>query len=233
MSIAVSLRDVHLRRGAFNLAIDALDLEAGAIVGLVGNNGAGKSTLLDVIAGFLVPDRGTIAALGRDPLVDVVAVRQQLGWMTDDMAVYPMKLGAHLSLLAPFYPTWDHAFAQHLLDRFELDPGWQLHKLSKGEGTRARLVMALAYRPKLLLLDEPATGLDVPSRRKLMQELVSIVKDPERTVIIASHQLEDLERISDRVLLMDHGSIRDDGPPAAVAARWATLEERLASEMVA
>jgi ABC-2 type transport system ATP-binding protein len=66
-----------------------------------------------------------------------------------------------------------------------------------------------------------------------MQELVSIVKDPERTVIIASHQLEDLERISDRVLLMDHGSIRDDGPPAAVAARWATLEERLASEMVA
>ncbi|HVH46149.1 MAG TPA: ABC transporter ATP-binding protein [Labilithrix sp.] len=230
MSIAVSLRQVHLRRGRFELAIDTLDLEEGTIVGLVGNNGAGKSTLVDAIAGFHVPDRGAVTVLGRDPFADLVAVRQQLGWMTDDMAVYPMKLGAHLKLLAPFYPTWDHALAQHLLDRFELDPGRRLTELSKGEGTRARLVMALAYRPRLVLLDEPATGLDVPSRRKLMHELVSVVRDAGRTVIIASHQLEDVERISDRVLLLHHGRIRADGAPAEVAAQWGTLEERLAVE---
>lgn len=233
MKNAVSLRNVRLRRGSFELVVDALDLEPGTIVGLVGNNGAGKSTLIDVMAGFCLPDAGEVRVLGHDPFRDVVAVRQQLGWMTDDMAVYPMKLGAHLNVLAPFYPTWDPALAQHLVERFGLDPNQRLPLLSKGEGTRARLVMTLAYRPKVVLLDEPTTGLDVPSRRALLQELVTIVRDPTRTVVISSHQLDDVERISDRVIVLDRGRVQADGSPAHVAARWGTLEERLAEAGVA
>ncbi len=230
MITAVSVRGLRVRRGQFELKVDELDLHAGSIVGLVGNNGSGKTTLVDSIAGFLVPDAGKMTVLGLDPFDDLVAVRQQFGWMSDDMTLLPVRIGEHLKLLAPFYPTWDHALVTHLIERFEIRLDKRIGELSKGEATRARLVMALGHRPKVLLLDEPTTGLDVPSRRKLMSELISIVKDPDRTVLIASHQLEDVERICDRVVLLHRGEIRADGDPPNVAAAFGTLEERLAQE---
>jgi ABC-2 type transport system ATP-binding protein len=230
MSAAISLNNVRLRRGSFELAIDSLELPAGAIVGLVGNNGSGKSTLIDTIAGFLAPDRGQTSVLGLDPLRQAVEVRKQVGWMCDDMAILPVTLGKHLDLLAPFYPSWDRALVDRLLERFGLDPAKRLPKLSKGEATRARLVMTFAFRPRVLLLDEPTTGLDVPSRRKLIGELMDIVREPERTVVISSHQLDDVERISDRIVLLENGRIRGDGTPSEVIATWGTLEERMAAE---
>ncbi|MBA2320391.1 MAG: ABC transporter ATP-binding protein, partial [Deltaproteobacteria bacterium] len=195
---------------------------------LVGRNGAGKSTLLELLAGLERPTGGEVRVFGLDPVRDPVGARRRVGWMTDDMAVWNLPIDQHLRLLAPFYPTWDADLAASLLDRFELGAHRQIGALSKGEQTRARLVMTLAWRPELVLLAEPATGLDVPARRALLGTVLDVVRDGTRTVLISSHQVDDVERICDRVLLLERGLLAGDGTPAEVAGPGRTLEERLA-----
>ncbi len=225
----IRISQVRIQRGTFALSIPSLEIAPGTVVGLVGNNGAGKSTLLDVAAGILPPDAGQVRVFGMNPVDDVVAVRQRMAWMTDDMALFPMTIRKNLEVLAPFYPSWDWALVEELLARFGLDPERKVYELSKGEGTRVRLVVSMAYRPALLLLDEPATGLDVPSRRALYAELLRETADSPRTVVISSHQLEDLERVCDRILILDHGAIVADGSPEQAHGQWGTLEDRLAA----
>lgn len=228
MNPVLSISSLTHRRGSFRLSVESLQIDSGSVVGLVGSNGAGKSTLLDIAAGLLPADEGEVRIFGLSPRRDVEAVRRELGWMTDDMPMFAGSITDNLRLLAPFYPSWDWTFANELLRRFGLDPKRKIHQLSKGEGTRARLVTVLAYRPRLLFLDEPTTGLDVPSRRQLMKDLLDVVRDPARSVVISSHQVEDLERIADRVLLLEQGRIIADGSPQEVAGAESTLEERLA-----
>jgi ABC-2 type transport system ATP-binding protein len=228
MSRPVEIDQLTLLRGEFLLDVPALTVEAGSVVGLVGRNAAGKTTLLQVLSGQLAPMSGTARVFGLDPIEDVVAARQRVAWMSDDMPVFAMRIADHLNAVAPFWPTWDATLAGQLLQRFELDPRKQTGVLSKGEHTRFRLVLALSWRPRLVLLDEPATGLDVPSRRQMLAEVMDVVRDPERSVIISSHQAADIERIADRVLVIERGRIVADGPPHEVAGEGRTLEERLA-----
>jgi ABC-2 type transport system ATP-binding protein len=228
MTLPVNVRHLRFSRGRFSLDIPEWRVEPGTIVGLVGRNGAGKTTLLSLLAGQLAPVSGEVRVFGIDPVDDPVAVRRRAALMTDDMPVFAMGVGEHLRALAPFWPTWDAQLAQALLTRFELDPVKRTTELSKGEHTRFRLVAALAWRPELLMLDEPATGLDVPSRRQMLAEVIDVVRDGTRAVIISSHQTGDLERICDRVVLIDDGRIVQDGSPAEVAGEGRTLEEMLA-----
>ena len=228
MSQPVVISGLVVQRGAFRLDVPSLTVEAGSVVGLVGRNAAGKTTLLQVLSGQLSPTSGTARVFGFDPIEELVSARQQVAWMSDDMPVFAMRIADHLNAVAPFWPTWDATLAGQLLQRFELDPRKSTVRLSKGEHTRFRLVLALAWRPKLVLLDEPATGLDVPSRREMLAQVMDIVRDPERSVIISSHQAADIERVADRVLLIERGRIVADGQPQEVAGVGRTLEERLA-----
>jgi len=225
----IELQAVRVVRGTFTLDIPRLEIEPGAVVGLVGRNGAGKTTLLETLVGLLAPSAGTVRVLGMDPVDDLVAVRQRTALMTDDMPIFSMSAGALLRSLAPLYPTWDGALAADLLRRFEIDPRLSVGQMSKGEGTRIRLVLSLAFRPPVLLLDEPATGLDVPSRRRMLAEVLEVVKDPQRTVVISSHQAVDIERIADRIILLDRGRVTTDGTPADVCGDGRTLEDLLAA----
>ena len=143
--IPLSFRDVALRRGAFTLSVPALEAEPGTIVGLVGRNGAGKTTLLELLAGLQAPDAGAMRVFGLDPVADPVGVRRQLALMTDDQPLFNLTVAAHLRALAGFYPTWNEALVRELLARFEIDPTKRVALLSKGEGTRVRLVFALAF----------------------------------------------------------------------------------------
>jgi ABC-2 type transport system ATP-binding protein len=228
MSPPVEIQALTVHRGDFTLDVPSLTVEPGSVVGLVGRNAAGKTTLLQVLSGQLAPTSGTARVFGLDPIEDLVAARHQVAWMSDDMPVFAMRIADHLNAVAPFWPTWDAGLAAELLRRFELDPRMLTAQLSKGEHTRFRLVLALCWRPKLVLLDEPATGLDVPSRRQMLAEVMGVVRDPERSVIISSHQAADIERIADRVLLIERGRIVADGAPHDVAGAGRTLEERLA-----
>jgi ABC-2 type transport system ATP-binding protein len=224
----ISFRDVRLRRGAFTIDIPSLEVRPGEIVGLVGLNGAGKTTLLELAVGLLAPDAGTVRAFGADPVADPVAVRRRVALMTDDMPLFYLKIGPLMRALAPFWPTWDPDLAKRLLDTFELDAGKSVGALSKGEHTRLRLAVSLAWKPDVVLLDEPATGLDVPSRRKMLAEVLAIVGDPHRAVVISSHDVGDVERIADRLVLLDRGRVVADGPTRDVVGEGRTLEELLA-----
>lgn len=223
------IEGLRCKRGAFTLDIPSLTAARGTVVGLVGRNGAGKSTLLQILAGLHRADAGAVRVFGMDPWTEGPGVRLRTGWMSDDMPIWAMRIDRLLATLKGFYPTWDDALVAGLLDKLELDPKRRVTTLSKGEHTRIRLVITLAFRPELVLLDEPATGLDVPARRALLELILGVVRDGTRTVVISSHQVDDIERIADRVLLIDRGRITGDGTAREVAGDAPNLEERLAA----
>jgi ABC-2 type transport system ATP-binding protein len=223
----IEISGLVVRRNSFALRVPAFVVAPGEVVGLVGPNGAGKTTLLDTLAGLIEAAEGTLEVLGRNPWADPVAVRSALGFMSDDMPVLDLAVGRLLRLLSGYYPTWNAGLVEQLLERFRLDPRERASRLSRGQGTRLRLVAAMAFEPRLLLLDEPATGLDVAGRRALLESVLEVVRDPRRSVVISSHMLGDVERIADRLLVLDRGTVVKDGPTSELVGEQRTLEEAL------
>ncbi len=223
----VEISGLRVRRDGFVLDVPELTVAPGEVVGLVGPNGAGKTTLLETLAGLLKASEGRVSVLGHDPWRDPVGVRTSLGFMSDDMPVLDLKVGRLMRLLSGYYPTWNGALVERLLERFKLDPAEKADQLSKGQGTRLRLITAMAFEPRVLLLDEPATGLDVAGRRALLESVLEVVRDPSRSVLISSHMLADVERIADRLLVINRGSVVKDGPTSELVGEERTLEEAL------
>lgn len=223
----IRIEQLQVRRGGFRLEIPSWVLEPGQVIGLVGPNGAGKTTLLEALAGLRPLDGGSIRVYGKDPWSDPAAVRSDLGFMSDDMPLFAMKSGDLLEMLSGYYPQWDEDLARNLVDRFRVDPAKPVGRLSRGQGTRLRLITAMAFRPRVLLLDEPASGLDLAGRRTLLDSVLEVVRDPERSVVISSHMLADVERISDRLLVLEGGNVVREGSTDALVGEGRTLEEAL------
>ena len=223
----VVARDLRVQRGDFLLQIDDWVVPEGCVLGLVGPNGAGKSTLLELLPGLAPVRSGTLQVFGRDPWADPAGVRQSLGFMTDDMPLFAMTLDRLLWTLSGYYPSWDAALVDHLVDRFKLQGDKYVHGLSKGQGSRLRVLLAMAHRPRLVVLDEPASGMDLGGRRALLDAVLEVVADPHRSVIISSHLLGDVERIADRLLVLDHGRRVAEGPTDELVREHQTLEEAL------
>jgi ABC-2 type transport system ATP-binding protein len=194
---------------------------------VVGPNGAGKTTLLESLAGLRPVDSGAVRVFGLDPWQRPVEVRSALGFMSDDLPVFPMRIARLLRFVSGYYPTWDPALVERLLARFELDPHDKTHQLSRGQGTRLRLVLAMAFRPRVLVLDEPAAGLDLGGRRALLDAVLEIAGDPARSVVISSHQLSDVERVADRLLVLNRGRVTHEGPTSELIGEGRTIEEAL------
>ncbi len=230
MTPAIQITDLRCKRGTFLLDVPDLKIGPGTVVGLVGRNGAGKTTLLQLVAGLTRPDSGNIRVLGMSPFDDPVGVRQRVAYMTDTQAVLPLPIGTMVRAVSRFYPTWDSELAASLLDRFELPSHKLPGMLSKGEETRLRLVLALAFKPTVLLMDEPATGLDVVFRRVMLTSVLEVVRDPLRSVVVSSHDLADLERITDRIVVLRQGRIFADGAAAELAGDGRSLEQMIAEE---
>lgn len=223
----VEIRNLVLTPGKFRLEVPSLSLPRGQVIGLVGPNGAGKTTLLDAIVGLRTPTSGEVRTLGLDPAVDVERVRRQLGYMCDDLPLYDAPLRLLLEALSGFYPTWDAALVSELLRRFGLELEQRPSALSKGQGARLRTLLAVAHRPDLVVLDEPATGLDLSGRRALLTTILEVAMESRRTVVVSSHQLADLERIADRLIVMREGRIIADEPTDVLVGDGRTLEEVL------
>ena len=217
---------LEILRGAFSLKIDDWALGSGEVVGLVGPNGAGKTTFLERLAGLRGDTLGQVSVFGRDPWSDPT-VREEMGFMSDDMPLFTLRIGALLRMLSGYYRSWDADLVESLLERFKLNPHDKVHRLSKGQGTRLRLITAMAFKPRILLLDEPATGLDVMGRRTLLESVLDVVRDPERSVIISSHMLADVERVADRLLVLDGGRVIKEGRTDDLVGEHRTLEEAL------
>jgi ABC-2 type transport system ATP-binding protein len=181
---------------------------AGSVVGLVGENGAGKTTLIKHILGLLKAQTGSVRVFGLDPVADPVGVLSRIGYLSEepDMPGW-MRVRELMRYSAAFYPTWDHDYAEQLRNEFNLDPAAKIKQLSKGQRARAGLLIALAYRPELLLLDEPSSGLDPIVRRDILGAIIRTIADEGRTVLFSSHLLAEVERVSDEVAMIRDGRI--------------------------
>lgn len=225
----ISVTGVTRRFGAL-AALDkvTLTLPRGGVYGLVGANGAGKTTLIKHILGLLRAETGAVRVFGRDPVADPVGVLSRIGYLSEDhdLPVW-MRVDELMRYSRAFYPAWDQAYAEELRRSFGLDPSARIQNLSKGQKARAGLLVALAHRPELLLLDEPSSGLDPVVRRDILEAIMRTIADEGRTVLFSSHLLDEVERVADHVTMINHGRIVLSGPLDAIkqANQGASLDE--------
>ncbi len=211
----------------FPFRLGALDLTVprGAIYGLIGPNGAGKTTILDLIYGMGRNEEGEIRVLGFDHQRDAVALKRRTSYVSPELNFDVWgSVGRAIRFVRGFYPTWDDAYCKDLMKSFDLDAGARIAWLSFGARTKLSVLLALAHRPELLLLDEPTTGLDAVSKQQLFAELLRIVEDGERTVLISSHNLTDIERFADHVGMIRHGQLLLEGRMDEVVDRFRLAE---------
>jgi ABC-2 type transport system ATP-binding protein len=217
----LELEGVEKRYRFFQLRDASLTLEPGQILGLVGPNGAGKSTLIRILMGLVRHDRGSVRVLGRSMPAEQAAIKQDVGFVSEDMRLYGRAtLGWHMRFVASIYGCWDDDYAMLLLRRFNLNPEQTVKGLSHGERVKATLLLALARRPRLLVLDEPTTGLDPVGRHELLRELIDVVGDDRRAVLFSSHNTRDVEQISDQITFIDRGRILESRDKETFLERW-------------
>ncbi len=209
----VSLDRVSRRYGTKTALADvSLDIPRGCVLGLVGANGAGKTTLIKHLLGLLRAQAGTVRVFGLDPVSRNVEVLGRLGYLSEDRDLPPwITVGELLRYARPFHPQWDPAYAEALRQQFQLVSSARIRTLSKGELAKTGLLVALAHRPELLVLDEPSSGLDPVVRRELLEAIVRAVADDGRTVLFSSHLLDEVERVSDRVAMLVQGRVVLEG----------------------
>jgi ABC-2 type transport system ATP-binding protein len=188
-------------------------LPRGIVFGLVGANGAGKTTLIKHVLGLLKAEAGSVRVFGCDPVADPAGVLARIGYVSEEHDLPSwMRVWELMRYTQAFFPTWDAAYAEELRGRFELDPDAKIKHLSKGQRARADLLVALAHRPELLVLDEPSAGLDPIVRRDILEAIIRAIADEGRTVLFSSHLLHEVERVSDHVTMIDHGKIVFSAP---------------------
>jgi ABC-2 type transport system ATP-binding protein len=162
--------------------------------------------------------------LGRRIPAEQVAAKWDIGFASEDMRLYEsMTLGWHMKLIQSIYPNWDEAYAQVLLQRFGLRAEHKIKGLSHGQRVKATLLLVLARRPKLLVLDEPTTGLDPVARHEVLRELTGVMADEGRSVLFSSHNTQDVEQISDQITFIDRGRIIDSMDKEMYLDRWRRL----------
>ncbi len=205
----VDIRRVTRRFGN-KTALDEVSLAVprGGVFGLIGGNGAGKTTLIKHILGMLKAQSGSVQVFGLDPVQNPVGTLGRIGYLSEDRDLPNwMRVGELIRYTQAFYPNWDEKFAEELRLAFDLDANAKVKTLSRGQRARAGLLVALAHRPELLVLDEPSSGLDPVVRRDILGAIIRTIADEGRTVLFSSHLLDEVERVADRVAIIHQGRI--------------------------
>jgi len=222
--VCVRLAGVSKKYPHFQLENISLELPVGSILGFIGANGAGKSTTIRILMGLVHQDKGSVEVLGHAMPSGQVAAKQEIGFVSEDMRLYgAATLAWHMAFIESIYPAWNQPYAEVLLRRFDLKPQQKIKGLSHGQRVKAALLLALARQPRLLILDEPTTGLDPVARREVLAELIAVLADEERTILFSSHNTLDVEQISDRIAFIDRGRIIAFDDKEALLDRWRRL----------
>ncbi|HWE88118.1 MAG TPA: ABC transporter ATP-binding protein [Pseudonocardiaceae bacterium] len=201
----------------------SLHVPAGRIAALVGPNGAGKTTLLQLAVGLLRPDAGSVRVFGEDPR-DNIATLAEIGFVAQDTPLYPDFTAAELITMGgKLNRRWDAPLAHDRLAQLGIPPAKPVGKLSGGQRAQVALALALAKRPRLLLLDEPIASLDPLARREFMQALMGAVGESDTTVLLSSHLLADLERACDYLIVLQTAEVQLAGAVDDLLAEHRTL----------
>jgi ABC-2 type transport system ATP-binding protein len=205
----ISVAGLCCRFGTKSVLEDvSLHVPPGCVFGLVGENGAGKTTLIRHLLGMLRPATGSVRVFHRDPVADPIGVLARVGYLSEhrDLPAW-MRIRELLRYTAAFYPDWDPRLAEDLREQFALDPAARVRTLSQGQQAKAALLLALAHRPPLLLLDEPSSGLDPVVRRDILEAIIRAVAEEGRTVLFSSHLLDEIERVADHIAMIRNGRV--------------------------
>jgi ABC-2 type transport system ATP-binding protein len=209
METLVSLRGVK-KSFLSNRALDGFDLDIrrGKVIGLLGLNGAGKSTAMRVIAGLLKADEGTATTFGVDSWNMQPAERRRLGWLSEQDFPFPeLDLKAAVAFVSRFHPTFDEALLNELVDMLEIPTRSAYRSMSRGQQRKFHLALTIAPRPELLLLDDPAQGLDVTVRREFIVSVLPLIAQGNSTVVFSSHVFSDIERLADTIVIVHRGRV--------------------------
>lgn len=210
---AVALSRVCKRHGAFALDDVSFRLAPRSVTGLLGVNGSGKSTILRILLGLVRADSGRVEVLGRHMPRAERDVKQDVGFVSEDMALYRnASLAWHARLAKAACRGWDDAYAATLIERFRIDPERDVAGMSRGQSVACLLVLALARRPRLLVMDEPTAGLDPIARLELLAELRALHASSGMTILFSSHNTADVEALCDRVVMIDAGRVLAESP---------------------
>src|SRR5580692_2602968 len=186
----------------------SLTVPRGGVFGLIGANGAGKTTVIKHLLGLLKAQTGTVRVFGLDPVANPVGTLGRIGYLSENRDLPDwMSVGQLMRYTQAFFPNWDENYAEELRLAFDLDPNARIKTLSRGQRARAGLLVALAHRPELLVLDEPSSGLDPVVRRDILGAIIRTIADEGRTVLFSSHLLDEVERVADRVAMIQKGRI--------------------------
>ena len=211
----VEFKDVTRRYGRKTVALSGINfsLAQGTVCGLVGRNGAGKTTMLRMIPALLHPTAGTVRVFGLDPWQAQEQVKRQLGYLSENEVFPPrVRIRDVTDLCASVYPGWDAGMAAELMGQFGLEPTRRLGRLSKGQKRQVGLLCAVCHKPRLLVLDEPAGGLDPVARREFLEVVIELLAAAGSTVLFSSHILSDVDRIADRLAILHEGRLLLDRP---------------------
>lgn len=218
---AASLRGVAKTYKHFRLDNIDLEIESGTVHGLIGPNGAGKSTVMRILMGLVAPDQGTVSVLGQPISSREASIKEDIGYFSDDMRLYKSEsITFHMQFVRSLFPSWDEDYAQQLLTRFGLIGQQKIKGLSHGQRVKTLLLLILARRPRLLILDEPTNGLDPVAKHEVLTELMQVVNDETRTILYSSHQTQDVEQISDTITFIDRGRVIASDNRDTFLDRW-------------
>jgi ABC-2 type transport system ATP-binding protein len=193
----------------------------GAVFALLGRNGSGKTTITRMLLGLLDPTRGLATVLGDDCRRIRPATRGRIGYVAEGHPLFDsMRIGELERFQRSFYPDWDATLFRKILKQFDLSDSQRAGKLSRGQRAGVSLGLALATRPELLVMDDPAMGLDPVARRTLLEVMILMTRDTGNTIYFTSHQLDDVERVADHIAILDRSVLR-------VCAPIETLQDRV------
>jgi ABC-2 type transport system ATP-binding protein len=192
-------------------AVDGLSFRVprGSVFAFIGRNGAGKTTTIRMLLGLIEPTRGASTILGHDSATLPSEARSRIGYMAEGHPVYGwMRVGDYGRFQKGFYSHWNEKIFATVVDYFAINPRTKAGHLSHGQRAGLHLAMTLAIEPELLMLDDPATGLDPAARRSLLEAMIYFTRSRERTIFFSSHLLDDVERVADYVAVLDYSVLR-------------------------
>jgi ABC-2 type transport system ATP-binding protein len=202
----------------------SFQVEAGSVYGLLGKNGAGKTTTIRLLLGLLWPDRGSSHVLGEDSRALTAGCRQRIGYLSEEPFPYnDLPLPALLRFVSAFFPAWDWGHTDSLLKRFEVPLDRPLSAMSLGQRRLGELLLVLAQKPDLLILDDPGQGLDVTVRREFLWAALEVAREEGKAVLFTSHVLTDVERVVDTVGILESGRLKLQSPLEGLQARMKRL----------
>lgn len=215
------------------VAVDGLNLAVpeGAVTAFLGPNGAGKTTTIKCLLNLQTPEGGSAQVMGADSRRLGPEQFQRIGYVSENQELpLWMTVPQLIDYCRPLYPTWDEAFAAKLLRDFELPRDAKLKNLSRGMRMKAALLSSLAYRPRLVVLDEPFSGLDALVRDEFIRGLLELTEEEGWSVFISSHDIEEVERLADQVAIIDRGQLRLSEKAESLQGRFRSVEVTLESE---